>query len=183
MRDEMNVDVDTRAERGAAGGPFTGYAEPEERPPFISYAGVAGVFTAVVGAALIAARRSGRELPPEVNTRDLVLIGTASHKLSRLISKDKVTSFLRAPFTEYQGSGGPSELEESPRGHGARKAVGELIACPYCVGLWVAAALHVGLIFSPRFTRFAASTFAALTISDFLQIGYKAAEDRGLGGG
>jgi hypothetical protein len=40
----------------------------------------------------------------------------------------------------------------------------------------------VGLLFAPRTTRMLASTFTALTISDFLQIAYTAAEDRGLGG-
>jgi hypothetical protein len=40
----------------------------------------------------------------------------------------------------------------------------------------------VALVYAPRTTRLVASTFTALTISDFLQIGYKAAEDRGLGG-
>ena len=178
----MSVDSDARATPKAAGGPFTGYAEPEERPPFLSYAVVAGVFNAAVGGALIAAKRSGRDLPESVGVGDLLLIGTAGHKLSRLISKDKVTSFLRAPFTEYQGQGGPSELQEKARGEGARKAIGELIACPYCLGLWVVTALHGGLVFAPRFTRFVASTFTALTISDFLQIAYKAAEERGLGG-
>ena len=40
----------------------------------------------------------------------------------------------------------------------------------------------MGLIYAPRTTRVLASTFTALTISDFLQIAYKAAEERGLGG-
>jgi len=37
-------------------------------------------------------------------------------------------------------------------------------------------------LFAPRATRVAASTLSALTLSDFLQIAYKAAESRGLGG-
>jgi hypothetical protein len=112
---------------------------------------------------------------------DVVSIGVASHKLSRLITKDKVTSPLRAPFTELEGRGGPAELEERSRGRGARKAIGELLICPYCLGLWVAATLSVGLLFAPRLTRFVVSVFSALTISDFLQIAYKAAEEKGLG--
>ena len=105
----------------------------------------------------------------------------ASHKLSRLIAKDKVTSPLRAPFTELEGKGGPAELEETSRGEGARKAIGELLVCPYCLGLWVAAAFSIGLVFTPRLTRLLAAVFSALTISDFLQIAYKAAEEKGLG--
>jgi hypothetical protein len=53
--------------------------------------------------------------------------------------------------------------------------------CPYCLDLWVVAAFSIGLLFAPRPTRFVASVFAALTVSDFFQIAYKAAEERGLG--
>jgi hypothetical protein len=163
------------------GGPFAGYAEPRKRPPFGSYASLTAIFGAGFGAALLGAARAGR-LPERVSAGDVLLIGTASHKLSRLISKDKVTAFLRAPFTEYEEPGGPGEVEERPRGEGPRRAVGELVACPYCLGLWTTAGLNLGLLWAPRATRLVASTFTALTISDFLQIAYKAAEDRGLGG-
>jgi hypothetical protein len=165
-----------------SGGPYTGYAEPRKRPPFGIYAGLSALFNAGYAGALVAAKRSGRNLPADVSTKDVVLIGTASHKLSRLISKDKITAFLRAPFTEYEGRGGPAEVEERARGTGVRRAIGELLICPYCLGLWASGGFHVGLVYAPRTTRLVASTFTALTISDFLQIAYKAAEDRGLGG-
>ncbi|HEX8689883.1 MAG TPA: DUF1360 domain-containing protein [Solirubrobacterales bacterium] len=158
-----------------------GYAEPAERPPLLSYAILAAVFNALFAGGLLAAKRSGRALPERVGGGDLVLIGVASHKLSRLLSKDKVMSPLRAPFTELEGRGGPAELEERSRGRGARKAIGELLICPYCLGLWVVAAFALGLLFAPRLTRFLAAVFSALTISDFLQIAYKAAEEKGLG--
>jgi hypothetical protein len=157
------------------------YAPPAERPPLVSYAVTMGVFNSVVATALLIARGSGRPLPERVGTVDLLTIGVASHKLSRLIAKDKVTSPLRAPFTTLEGEGGPAELSESSRGSGARKAIGELLVCPYCLGLWVVAAFSVGLLFAPRLTRFVAAAFSALTISDFLQIAYKAAEEKGLG--
>src|SRR3954451_1547276 len=169
----------TSADRTA--GPLSGYAPPSERPPLLSYAVLATIFNGLFAAALIAARRSGRQLPERVGAADVLSIGVASHKLSRLISKDKVTSPMRAPFTELEGRGGPGELEESSRGSGARKAIGELLICPYCLGLWVVAAFSIGLLFAPRLTRFVAAIFTALTISDFLQIAYKAAEEKGLG--
>jgi Protein of unknown function (DUF1360) len=162
--------------------PLAGYAPPHKRPPLGSYAAMSALFNAAFAAALAAAGRSGH-LPDRVEPADVVLIGTASHKLSRLIAKDKIAAFVRAPFTEYQGKGGPKELEERARGEGLRRAVGELLVCPYCLGLWASAGMHLGLIWAPRTTRVVASTFTALTISDFLQIAYKAAEDRGLGGG
>jgi Protein of unknown function (DUF1360) len=160
---------------------FSGYAPPAKRPPFASFASLAGAFNAAMGAALVAAARSGR-LPERIDASDVILIGTASHKLSRLIAKDKVTAFVRAPFTEYQEKGGPAEVEESARGSGLQRAVGELLVCPYCLGLWVSGGFHAGLLFAPGATRVTASVFTALTISDFLQIAYKAAEDRGLDG-
>jgi hypothetical protein len=174
----LNVSVEdlTQGARQA----FEGYAEPHKRPPFRMYAGLTALFNAGFAGALYAAKRRQR-LPERISPQDLMLIGTASHKLSRLVAKDKVTTFVRAPFTEYQGRGGPAEVEETAREGEVRGAIGELLICPYCLGLWAAGAFHVGLIFAPRVTRVAASTLTALTVSDFLQIAYKAAEDKGLG--
>ena len=159
---------------------YAGYAPPRERPPFAAYATFATVFHAAMAGAVAAANRSGRDLPERVGADDIVLIGTASYKLSRLISKKKVTSFVRAPFTELEGKGGPAELEEKPRGSGVRRAIGELLVCPYCLGLWASGGFHVGLLFAPRATRFSASVLSAMAISDFLQVAYRAAEERGL---
>ena len=155
-----------------------GYAPPRERPPLAAYATFATVFHATMAGAVAAAKRSGRELPEHVQARDVALIGTASFKLSRLIAKKKVTAFVRAPFTELEGSGGPAELEEHPRGSGLRRAMGELLVCPYCLGLWASGAFHAGLLFAPRATRFSASVLTAMTISDFLQIAYKASSTK-----
>jgi Protein of unknown function (DUF1360) len=163
--------------------PLAGYAPPRERPPLAAYATFAAVFHAAMAGAVAAAKRSGRELPQRVDAGDLLLIGTASYKLSRLIAKKKVTAFVRAPFTELEGSGGPAELEEKPRGSGIRRAMGELLVCPYCLGLWASGGFHAGLLLAPRATRFSASVLSAMTISDFLQIAYRAAEGRGLGEG
>ena len=135
-----------------------------------------------MAAGLLGARKAGRGLPERVEGRDMVLAGVATHKLSRLIAKDKITAFARAPFTEYQEPGGPAEVEERARGEGLRRTVGELLICPYCLGMWISGGFHLGLVAAPRTTRFAASVLTGLTISDFLQIAYPAAEERGLGG-
>jgi hypothetical protein len=176
----VSVESQTTGSEGTDG-PYGGYAAPEERPPFAAYATFAAVFNAAMAGAVVAAKRSGRELPQRVEPRDLILIGAASHKLSRLVAKKKITSFVRAPFTELQGKGAPAELEEKARGRGLRRAVGELLICPYCLGLWASGGFHAGLLFAPRTTRFSASVLTAMTISDFLQIAHKAAEARDLG--
>jgi Protein of unknown function (DUF1360) len=161
---------------------FGGYAPPSQRPPMIQYAVLTSVFGAGL-AAFIAASREGKiaELPGEVATKDVVLTGIATHKLSRMIGKDRVTSFLRAPFRRYKEQTGPNEMSEATRGEGWRAAIGELVGCPYCIGLWVAAGLSAGVVVAPRETRFVNGILTALTASDFLQIAYKAAEDKGLG--
>jgi Protein of unknown function (DUF1360) len=163
------------------GDPFEGYAPPAERPPLLSYAATMAIFNALFGAALYAAKRSGRELPERVEPADVVMFGAASHKLSRLVAKEKVTAPLRAPFTELEGKGGPAELEERSRGEGARRVIGELLTCPFCLSLWIVAAFSLGLLFAPRLSRFLAAVFSALGIADFLQVAYKAAEKKGLG--
>ena len=167
---------------GRVQGAYDGYAPARKRPPFGSYAVMSGIFNSAFAGALVAAARSGR-LPERVEPTDVVLVGVATHKIARLISKDKITSFVRAPFTEYRELGAPGEVEERARGGGLQRAIGELLVCPYCLSLWTSAGLHAGVIFAPRVTRTIASTFTALTVADFLHLAYKAAELRGLESG
>ncbi|HEV7162588.1 MAG TPA: DUF1360 domain-containing protein [Solirubrobacteraceae bacterium] len=154
-----------------------GYA-PHEHRPLGSYAALTGVFGAGLSGALLALRASGRELPERLGLADVLLVGIASHKLSRMTTKDKATSFLRAPFTRFQADAGHAEVSEEPRGSGARRAIGELLICPYCLAQWITAAMSVGLVAAPRQTRFIAAIYAELTLADFLQLAYRAAEER-----
>jgi hypothetical protein len=89
---------------------------------------------------------------------------------------DSASSPLRAPFTRYKGVSGPAELAEEARGGGVRKAVGELVTCPFCLSQWVATGFVLGFALAPRPTRMAASVFASLALADFLQFGYVWAE-------
>lgn len=153
-----------------------GYA-PNENPPLAGYATLIGIFASMVGALSWGARRTGRRLPGRVPAGDLALLATATHKASRLIAKDRVTSVLRAPFTSLEGEGGPGEVEEQARGSGLRLAIGELLVCPYCLGPWVATGLAAGLVLAPGPTRWIASVLSAVFVADVLQIAYKGLED------
>ena len=112
-----------------------------------------------------------------MNGARTALVTVATSKASRLIAKDRVTSTVRAPFTRYEDDAGPGEVDESARGRGLRRAIGELLICPYCVGMWISAAFAAGLIVAPRFTRWFAAVLTALFGADLLQIAYKKAED------
>ncbi len=85
--------------------------------PLAGYSVLAAAFNALFIAFLVLAGRRGR-LPERYATRDLALLGAATFKLSRLIAKDRVTSFLRAPFTRFQQDSGHGEVEEAARGRG-----------------------------------------------------------------
>jgi hypothetical protein len=160
--------------------PTAGYAPDDDRP-LASYSILTGTFGIGFVASLWLAFRRRGELPESYGLLDIVTIGIATHKVARLISKDKVTAFMRAPFTRYQEPGGPGELEEEPRGEGLRYAVGELLVCPYCIAQWVVTGFAVGMVGAPKMTRLLALIFTGHAISDFLQIAYKAAEEAGTG--
>jgi hypothetical protein len=148
----------------------------EEQRPLGGYAVLTtsfGVLAAGFGTWL---RRSGRELPDRIALDDLALLTVATHKLARLIAKDRVTSVVRAPFTRFEEEGGPGEVKESARGGGLQRAVGELLVCPYCLDMWAAAGLVAGLAVAPRSTRWVASVLGVLSGADVLQLAYKKLE-------
>lgn len=146
----------------------------DEDIPLGAYALIVGAFSGAVGGAIAhAAKRD--VLPRRVRLADTLLLGVATHKLSRLLSRDTVTSFLRAPFTRYEQPGGMNELDERPRGAGLQRALGELVICPPCTGLWVAAGLGYAALRAPRTARGIMALLAAQTLSDFLHLRYQAA--------
>jgi hypothetical protein len=168
----MSVISDARSRlAGLARSQKARYAGGEERP-LGGYIGTMVTYTAVVGTAAAATRLTNHDVPDGLSTKDIVLSALATHKLSRLVTKDPVTSPLRAPFTVFRGPQAPSELSEDVRGDGAQKAVGELITCPFCVDLWLATAVTIGLIYLPRATRLAIGTMATLAGADALQFVY-----------
>ena len=156
---------------------FAGYKGGEDMP-LAGYAGLLFVYNAALFAALQAADKTGYELPKKVNYGDLILLGVATHKLSRIITKDRVTSPLRAPFTEYIEPAGESEIKEKVRGRGLQRAIGDLLICPWCMNPWVAGALALGFVFKPRATRLLAGIFSAVTIADFLHEASEAAKKK-----
>jgi hypothetical protein len=149
---------------------MTGYAD--EPIPLKSYAALVTAFNVALAMGLAATKD---DLPERFSPLDLLLLGVATHKYSRIVTKDRVTSFLRAPFVRYEGEAGPSEVSEIPRGQGPQRAIGELINCPFCIGMWVASGLGVGFVAAPRVTRFLAGVGAALAVADFLHLAHAAA--------
>jgi hypothetical protein len=159
--------------------PFQEYA-PGDRP-LLPYGLLVSIWVSGIGGLLGAVRALNRPLP-QPNAADIALIGTATFHLSRLITKDSITSVLRAPFTRFEGQGAPGETNEQPRKDSEMQhAVGELVSCPFCMASWVAAAFTIGLTFFPRPTRMLAGLFSTIAVADALQLAYGTAHKKAEG--
>ena len=142
--------------------------------PLAAYGAIMAAYTLTFVAPLAFAARRGA-LPERPRFADLALVGVGTFKLSRLLTTDAVTGFIRAPFVRYEGMNGVTTPQESARGTGLRRAIGQLLLCPICTGVWVASALTAALVIAPRATRVACGTLTVAAASDFLQSAHEAA--------
>jgi hypothetical protein len=147
--------------------------DPGGEVDLAGFAGSMTAYAALVAGFATAVRTTDLELPESYRVVDVVLGGLATHKLSRLLARGAVTSPIRAPFTEFVEAAGSSEHQEEPRpGHGVRHTIGELLSCPFCLGVWVGTAFVAGLVVAPRPTRTAAAVLSVVAVSDALQHTY-----------
>lgn len=92
------------------------------------------------------------KLPASIRVMDLVLIGLAAARLTDIISTDTIMQWLREPFVrmDEEEVADRSVAVRTGRGRGFRRAMGELLSCPWCVGVWVAAGLTYAYFLFPR---------------------------------
>ena len=139
-------------------------------PPYRAYAEIMGTFVGGLALAGVLGRLLDRD-PRDHDTLDLTVLGLATFKAARTISRDEVTSFIREPFVEGQAHEGGEDPVESGD---MRQAIGELVTCSRCIGTWVAAGLGTTQILAPRFGRILTWTLAAAGVNDWLQAGFAA---------
>lgn len=130
--------------------------------PLPEYATLVAVFGAALGGFLVLARD---RLPERIGFGDVARLGLASYKIGRLVAKDEVTTWMRAPVTL-------DEDAQEPEREGMARALGELLTCPYCIGLWVSAGLTGALAVRPRETRLVTAVFGAQAAADFLNAAF-----------
>ena len=153
-------------------GIFEAYNKDDEVPLF-SYAVLVGVFNLTFVLFLLLTKVSGRPIPERMKLGDIVLLGVATHKLSWIVSRDTITAPLRAPFTELEEVKSPTDVQEKPRDTGLQRALGELLTCRFCLGMWISAFFAYGLVLFPAATRLVGAILAILTVSDHLHQTYK----------
>jgi hypothetical protein len=157
---------------------FPSYS-PDKDVALGGHAVLVGVYNGSLAAFALSQRRSGRGVPDRFPPGDLLLLSVATYKLSRLIAKDRIMAFARAPFTRLQGeSERPGEVNEQPRGTGLRHSVGELLVCPFCLGQWVGTGLFAAYLREPRYARTVAVAFTIIAGSDLLQEAWVAVDKR-----
>lgn len=151
---------------------MSGY-DPDGRVNLRGFSASMATYAAATGALVAAARAAGEDLPSRFEPLDLVAGGVATHKFTRLLSKGAVTSPVRAPFTRFEAAAGSSEHVESPSDEStARHTIGELLTCPFCLGVWIGKAYVATLALAPRAARVWVALGTVTAVSDFLQHGY-----------
>ena len=152
------------------GWPWSGYSRKPAEMPLEGYATLLVAYGAIFGGLLGALSSRADASAPRAG--DIAMLGIATHKIGRIITKDWVTSPLRAPFVEYIESAGGGEVNERSRGRGLQRAVGDLLTCPWCIAPWVAGTLYSLFLIRPRAARIVAAGFTSVAISDLLQHAY-----------
>lgn len=100
------------------------------------------IFIALYVGVTLALYHAGR-LPRSVDLLDLFLLGLATARLADIISTDQIMQWLREPFVRMEAEevAGREVATRTGRGRGLRKVIGDLLSCPWCVAVWVAAGL------------------------------------------
>jgi len=141
-------------------------SEEQERRERAAYVTLIGLFVGLVGA--FASRARGKERPLDLRPLDIGLLGLSTYRAGRLAAYDRVTEPLRDPFTETEPDEYGAGENVVAEGVGVRKAVGELVSCPTCVGTWVAAGSVYGLQVAPGPTRVLLTILATTGLAELL---------------
>lgn len=88
------------------------------------------------------------------------LYALAVYRGTHLLANEKITKPLRSPFVECRIEDG-KETEHSLT-EGWRGAIGCIVSCPSCMGIWVASCLYYALVFTPYVAQ-AVSVILALS--------------------
>ncbi|MDQ6855647.1 MAG: DUF1360 domain-containing protein [Candidatus Dormibacteraeota bacterium] len=164
----------SRVHRSPISGLVSGYGRERQLGPYAALLTTYATATAV--GVLTGVRRRRATRPPTF--ADGALLAIAAFKLSRLVTKDKVSGVVRAPFTEFVEEGDGAEINEAPRGDGLRYAIGELLTCPFCFNQWAATALGVAWLHAPRATRDFNTLLTASAAADVLHVAWTKIESQ-----
>jgi hypothetical protein len=130
------------------------------------YAALNAVWAATLASLALSrpGRRAGRDL---TEPQELVPLGLAAFALTKAVTREKVSSWLREPFVEES-----DPERRRPRGRRLRYAVGELLTCSRCMGAWSALGLTGLRLAAPNASRTVTAVLATSAANDFLQTAF-----------
>jgi hypothetical protein len=133
----------------------------------IDYATLSATYGALLGTVVLAARRAhadaarGSAGSEPVRAGELAPLGLAAFALSKMVAKEKVETWVRAPFVD--------EPSRRPKGSRLRYAIGELLTCTRCLGAWSSLGLVALRVTRPREARVVTTVLATSALNDWLQ--------------
>ena len=128
-------------------------------------------FGILFGTAMLFLYRWGR-LPTSMPLFDFFLIALATFRLTRLFVYDKITQFVRDWFLVKEvRAGGSGELVVIRSAHvsGPLRTISELLACPWCFGVWSGLVVAFSYFATP-FSWFPILVFAISGVGTLLQL-------------
>ena len=138
---------------------------PEQRER-LAYVTLVGLFLGMLGVFVSRERKERQVFDP--HPRDILLIALATFRAGRVTAFERVTEPFRDPVTETVPDAYEAGEYVIAEGTGVRKAIGELVSCPICVGTWVASALVYGLRIAPGPTRLVAAILGVSGLAEML---------------
>jgi hypothetical protein len=138
---------------------------PEQRER-LAYVTLVGLFLGLLGVFVSRERKERQVFDP--HPRDILLIALATFRAGRVTAFERVTEPFRDPVTETVPDAFDAGEYVVAEGTGVRKAIGELVSCPICVGTWVASALVYGLRIAPGPTRLVAAILGVSGLAEIL---------------
>lgn len=119
----------------------------------------------VLGAIIL--ETESRILLTELSVVDYTLITLATWRLVRLFVYDAVTKFFREQFWDVVKVGRGYRLEKPKSG--PRRTIADLLSCPWCFGVWVAALVVFCYLITP-YAVFPIILLAISAVASFLQV-------------
>jgi Protein of unknown function (DUF1360) len=139
-------------------------AESQAETTPADYAAINALWISLAVGVVTASRGRARHDP--IQNRELVPLAAATFALSKAVARERIGTWVREPFVDQTAG-------QQPKGHGLRRAIGELVTCTRCVGTWSALGV-VGLrVLHPEAGRTVSMILASSAANDWLQAGFK----------
>jgi hypothetical protein len=141
------------------------------------YVQIVGLFWAIVTLIPRIARSLGREAKAPTPWEGAQM-AMAVYALARIVTEERAGSFLREPFTEAKSDVDEAPPlyghEQQPTGRHHQAAIGQLLTCSRCFGVWASGGIVALRALAPRQAAVVIPTLALSGTNFFLQASFAA---------